>query len=219
MNGAFKFRLAMAIVSRCSRRDGPLERTDLSTDQRMCPETVDPLIPRTDLIVYAVLDAQSCLSRDWHDSDIGLRVIASTLEERCELVDYFIISARQKVNCWVSRYEVICPSPRLIPLHCRFVHLVDGDDQPRYTSSLHQHNVLSSLSTLVETSFKLSLSRRDDKNRNICLSSSRNHSWDKRLVPWGIKNCVTSLVCLEIGSTDFNGLSLVTLLGCTIQCV
>jgi len=61
-----------------------------------------------------------------------------------------------------AQREARVNSPLLRPLDGRIVHLVDDDDQLGDTSSLDESRMLSSLTSLVETSLELSLSSRDD---------------------------------------------------------
>lgn len=100
--------------------------------------------------------------------------------------------------------------PRFIPVDSRVIHLVDNDDQPIDSRSLDQHGVFTRLTTFLESSFKLSFSCRDDEDRCICLSRTRNHLRYVVLVTWCVEDSVSSSVGFKVGSTDFNSFTLRT---------
>ena len=68
--------------------------------------------------------------------------------------------------------------------------------------------MLSSLSVFFKTSFKLSLSCRNNKAGDIGKCSTHDHVGHVVLVAWSIKNSVLLLLGVELSTTDFNSLTL-----------
>ena len=60
-------------------------------------------------------------------------------------------------------------SPRLIPLHCGVIHLVDDNNETADTQGFGQQSMLASLTTALKTSLKLALTSRD----NLLTTGSR----------------------------------------------
>ncbi len=93
-----------------------------------------------------------------------------------------------------------------------FIHLVDHDKKLVDTEGLGEHHVLVGLSTLIETSFELTLTSGNNKATNIGLSGTSDHRRNIRLVTGSIKEGDTLLISREIGATALNSLTSSTLI-------
>mmetsp|Transcript_9070 Transcript_9070/g.20798 ORF Transcript_9070/g.20798 Transcript_9070/m.20798 type:complete len:331 (-) Transcript_9070:514-1506(-) len=150
------------------------------------------IIPWANLCVHSIFQVGTSEARNRHKEDICLGIEPCLLEERLQdvtdlFVSSFIPDSAFQTDRWI-------------------VHFVDCDDQSFDTSSLRKYSMLTRLPTTVETCFEFSFPHRDDKNSNICLSSTSDHVWNEVLVTGSIENCI--VLCFRFKGTSATLLSL-----------
>ena len=92
------------------------------------------------------------------------------------------------------------------------IHLVDGDNELLDTEGVGEQSVLTSLTILGDTSFKLTSTGGNDKNGAISLGGTSDHVLDEITVTRCINNChIVSLWLLVVGGRGRNKRNL---LGC-----
>ena len=154
-------------------------------------------VPGSELFGDAVFDADGGLGADGHEGDVVFGE-AEGAEEGGELVDAL-------------------PVALLAPLDCHVVHFVDGDDEPVDTLSFCENGVLARLSSLFKPGFVFSFASGDDKDADVGLGGAANHAGDKRFVPGGVEDSVSSFVCLEESAADLDRFALGAFFFCEVE--
>ena len=81
------------------------------------------LVPRRELLAHRILHVLSQLRRDGDESQVGLRVVTQTLQERCDSALDFVKST-------------------LVPLDSRIIHLIDHENELGDAAVSDQQTVL-----------------------------------------------------------------------------
>jgi len=85
------------------------------------------------------------------------------------------------------------------------IHLVDADDQLLHSQSVGKESVLTGLSVLGDTGFKLARTGGNDEHAAISLGRARDHVLDEIPVAWGVDDGDVIVLCLELPQGDIDG--------------